>query len=176
MSVVHEPILVETRLLEIFNYLPTMKMNDSDTEEFQVTFRCGSPKDLSAFLKSRENQGSPYPLIWLLYPLNEKHTKTEVILENAVFILAVNNSSNMLVEQRLRETFTKILMPLYGNVKKCLTRANISNLTEEISITKFPNYSGEPNNNQHFTTDIWDALKVVLTVRINNVCLKTIKL
>lgn len=177
MSVVHDSIIVEKRLAEIFEYMPSMKMNEADTTSYDVTFGYGSAKELNAFLKSKENESvHPYPLIWLLYPLVEKHNKTEVILERANFILAVNNKAVMLNEQRINETYTKVLMPLYDNMRKCLKRANISNLNEELELTKFPNYGSTPNQEEHVTTDVWDALKVVLNVRINNVCLKAIKL
>jgi len=174
MGIVKEIIVIEDRFKEVISFIPGIEVG-GDT--FPVTFGYGDPKELNAFLKSKENdEFHPYPLIWLLYPVTEEHRKTEVILNNAQFIIAVDTNSSILNEERLTTSYKEVLFLIYNNFILAMSKSNTINLKRDVKVTKFPNYSGDEKTSMHFTTDGWDALKVIINCRINNVCLKTIKL
>lgn len=177
MGVINNPIIVEDRFKEIFSYLPDMKFNSS-LPAFPVRFSYGDDYELKAFLISSENEENRiYPLIWLVYPFQEKHIKTRVELKGVNLILAVDTSKAGLNPERIRLNYENVLMPLYGNIVKVLTRANIINMKYEFNITKFPNYSHESSNGkEHKTISRWDALKVNFDCTIIDTCLKQIKL
>lgn len=173
MPVVHDTIIVEDRFGEVFNYLPAIKYPGSATS-YNPVFRYGNDFELKAFLKTNPR---PYPLIWLLYPYLEVHHKTKVELPSVSFILAVDSRADMQGPERIEETYKKILIPLFNNFKKVLSRNNIMNIEQVFNITKFPNYSDDNLSGINNKTDaIWDALKVNFSCDINNVCLKEIRI
>ena len=176
MGVSKNIIVVEDKLEAIFNYLPAVKYNEDSDTSYKPIFRFGDQKELNSFLQlSKEANSRPYPLIWMLYPSEENHFKTHVDLEDLTLILAVNTNISMLNKERLEKTFKKILFPLYDNVHYVLKSAVNTNLTEEVKITKYPNYSGDNNREKAMTLDLWDAVKTVWKISIHNNCLREIK-
>ena len=174
MSVTTNMIIVEDRLAEMFAYLPTM--SNEDGVEFGVTFKYGDQKELLAFIKSKKNKIRPYPLIWLVYPYTEFHKRNRVVIDSISLVLAVETNSSMLNEQRMRETYDKVLIPLYNNLKKMFLQANIAYVSDEYSVTKFPNYSDEQSTGEeNQAVDIWDALKVTFPLEITGNCLQPIR-
>lgn len=165
-------IVVEDRLAEMFAYLPEMK-NANDVP-FTPTFMYGDQKQLLDFLRQNSKGDSKYPLIWLVYPFEEKHCRSEVEFKNMTLILAVETNSKMLNSQRLKETYAKVLMPLFDNIKICFNNANISNSSNEYFLTKYPNYSHNADATENEATYIWDALKVTFDGKLNSNCLRPI--
>lgn len=168
-------IVVEDRLAEIFAYLPEMSYSVGSTL-FKPVFRYGNQVELAAFLKAAETDGfSPYPLIWLLYPINENHNVRgrKVTVQQLTLILAVNSSKVALNPERMETTFKKVLIPLYDNIETAFKSASSINASPEVEIIKFPNYSGDRSDgDSNFTVDRWDALKTIWNVSINDVCLR----
>lgn len=175
MGVIHNPIIVENRFKEVFSYLPKMKF-DATSSEFDVVFRYGDKDELIAFLKSSEGLSTkPYPLIWLVYPYFEKHLKTRVELKSVKLVLAVNTNKASQNPERIEQNYKKILMPLYGNVVKVLTKANIINIKHEFDLIKHPNYSNiNSDGKESETIDRWDALSVSFNCQIIDTCLRKI--
>lgn len=168
-------IIFENRLEEVFSYLPQMKYNATSVGLFDVTFGYGDKKALNAFLKMKgKGNVSPYPLIWLLYPYKEIHTRTEMKAENVNLVLAVNTNAQMQNKERIEETFKNVLFPLLDNVTHCITSANIFNISEEIKIVKHPNYSDTEDGELHAGTFIWDAIRVEFDVTVIDGCLRKI--
>lgn len=165
-------IIVENRLEEIFSYLPVMK-NDKGVE-FKPTFMYGDQKQLLDFLRQNSTGQSMYPLIWLVYPFNEKHNRSNVEIDSLPLVLAVETNSTMLNHQRIKETYTKVLIPLFDNIKHCFNSANIANISNEVQVVKFPNYSEDKDGEANETTYIWDAMKVTFKGTLNSNCLKPI--
>lgn len=171
--ITHNSIIVEDRFREVINYIPDVIYPGQSTG-FKPTFGYGADFELNKFLKMFNK---PYPLIWLLYPYLEKHTKTKVTLPSVNFILAVDTKAAMMNQERIEETYKKILIPMYDNFRKVLTRNNIMNVKHEFNVTKFPNYSNDNlDGKENKTTARWDALKVNFNCSINNTCLKQIKI
>jgi len=171
--VTKEVIIVESRFNEIFEYLP--EITNKDNIGFKPTFMYGNNKQLLDYLRQNRSIESVYPLIWLIYPYNEIHERSFVTLENVSIVLAVETNSSMLNEQRLKETYAKVLFPLFDNIKKAIGIANIISTDEKYSLVKFPNYSEEPNSEKNATTYVWDALKITFNCKITSNCLKPIK-
>lgn len=164
-------IVVEDRLTEMFAYLP--EMENSKGVSFKPTFMYGDQKHLLDFL--RQNSGkSVYPIIWLLYPFKEDHTRSAVEFTGLSLVLAVETNSSMLNAQRMKETYAKVLIPLFDNIKKCFNNANISNSSDEYEIIKYPNYAETTAGTENEATYIWDALKVTFDGKLNSNCLRPI--
>lgn len=168
-----QKIILENVLEDIFSYLP--KMAYSKTEQaFPVVFGCGDEIELNVWLKDRESSNT-YPLIWLLYPYVEGHSKTKIELDKIDFILAVDTNSSMQNKERIVETYTKVLMPLYWNMRYALKVANVINTASEYSVVKHPNYSKSASKEESGTIAIWDALKVTTNFSVIDTCLRPIK-
>lgn len=165
-------IVVEDRFSEIFEYLPTM--SNSKRQLFKPTFMYGDQKQLLDFLRQNNSGQSNYPLIWLIYPYTEKHTRSDVEFSNLSLVLAVETNSIMLNSQRMKETYAKVLIPLFDNIKKCFNKANIANIPDEYEVIKFPNYSEDGQEEENASTYVWDALKVTFSGKLNSNCLQPI--
>lgn len=171
-------IVIEDRFEEMIEYLPSMTRADG-TGSFKPTFGFGDGKELNAFLQRTEGDTEdPYPLIWMLYPQEEIHTVNTVKLNSVSFILAVKTTTDKLNKQRFDETFRPVIFQLVDNLLELFKKSNTISTIKDHKLTKFPNY-GELNvlrtREQFFTTDIWDAVKVVFNCEINNNCLRVIK-
>jgi hypothetical protein len=173
MGVSYEMIIAEDRFEEIFAYLPVIK-NSSDVE-FQPLFRYGDNLELLVFLKNQiGNTKRPYPLIWLLYPYEEDHTRTNLNLKDVVLIIATETNAESNYQQRMEENYKKVLIPLYENIRLAFMRANILSTDDKYKIVKYPNF-GRPEENVSETIDLWDAMKITFDCSINNVCLQKIR-
>jgi|KBSMisStaDraftv2_1062788.scaffolds.fasta_scaffold627483_1 hypothetical protein len=165
-------IIIENRLAEMFFYLPEMK-NSADVA-FKPTFMYGTQKQLLDFLRQNSSGKSVYPIIWLVYPYVETHTRSNVSFKKLTLVLAVETNSSMLNSQRMKETYEKVLIPLYDNIKHCFNSANISNSSDVYEVVKFPNYSESEKETENEATYIWDALKVSFDGTLNSNCLNPI--
>ncbi len=166
-------IILEDVLEEIFGYLPDMAFTSGGTT-YPVVFGYGDELELNIFLSTREVSDS-YPLIWLLYPYQESHTDNRLILDNVNFILAVETNSSMQNKERIKETFTKILMPLFFNMRLAFKKANVINTADEYDMVKHPNFSESESREKSAGTFIWDAIKVTTSFNVIDTCLMEIK-
>ena len=176
MSNTKKTINVEERLAGMFAYLPN-SVSISGSTTLKPIFGYGDLKELNAFLKVKHTDRSrtPYPLIWLLYPYGENHTKTDVSIKKLSLILAMQTNASMGNVERMNKTFNKVLLPLLDNIHTLFIRANITSYDEEFELTKYPNYSDNSGADEHAGIFIWDALKVELDLIITDDCLKNIR-
>ena len=168
--VTKKTIVIEERLAEMFEYLPAMK--SAKAVAFKPVFMYGNELQLLDFLRQNSTGKSVYPLIWLLMPFEETHKRSSVDFSDLTLILAVETNKVMLNDQRLKETYKKVLMPLCDNIIHCFKTANISSITNKYTITKYPNYSKSSEANK--ATYIWDALRISFSGYLNSNCLKPI--
>lgn len=176
MGTISSAIVVENVLDQVIAYLPKMSF-DENSQEYPVTFGYGDEIELNGFLANRE-ESDVYPLIWLLYPLNEEHTKTSVKLENASFILAVTTNKSMENKERIKVTYSKILMPLLHNLRQLFRQSNVISIyskDESLKVVKHPNFSETQLRSKSGTIAIWDALKIVVDLEVIQGCIKPIK-
>lgn len=174
MAILEKTIIVESRLQELFNYLPEMTSLKGNTTHKPI-FKYGDEKALNTFLKLKKNETPPYPLIWLIYPYKEEHKRSKVLLNNISFVLALETNAVMLNDERIKITYEKGLIPLYNNIKHLFKFGNIINVKNHYyDIVKYPNYTGEPDDNKNQVGYIWDALKITFSGDISDSCLKPI--
>jgi hypothetical protein len=165
-------IVIESRLKELFDTLPTVQvpMADGGTQEFTVKFDFGSTEDLTTFLKQEK---AAYPLLWLETGFEEDHNtnRGEVSADLSFKIATSALKSSLLNQQRVKTTFDLVLFPVLENVRKAFERSNIVMLeNQDWSVQKFYNWS---TSNQLGTSQIWDAVKFDVSVVINGDCLRT---
>jgi len=159
-------IVIEDKLTQLFAMLPSM-------DGYEPVFGYGDEKELNAFLKHRQRV-KPYPLIWLLYPYTETHGKNNVELQNLSFILSVQTNSSMQNHERLKVTYEKVLYPLLDNIRSLFKRSNIVNTDSSYEIIKYPNYSSTDEGIEHAGTFIWDAMKISVTLSLNDACIRQV--
>jgi hypothetical protein len=165
-------IVIEDRLREIFEYLPDVAGTNSNN--FKPVFKVGDENELLAFF-AESTQETNYPLIWLQMPYDENHiNRKRVMVEPLTLILAVETNNTMRNSERLNTTFKPILMVLLDNILDAFTKANTIDFDLNYGITKYGNYSNEDDTKGKFV-DIWDAIKVTVTISVNSNCLREIK-
>lgn len=167
-------IILEDVLEELFGYLPPMSWNPGGTE-YPVVFASGDEKELNAYLAERE-PAETYPLIWLLYPFAENHTKTKLEVNSITFILAVESDMIKRNDERLKQAYSKVLMPLFFNIQKAFKRANIFNTENEYDVYKYPLASINDQKEQSQTITTWDAMRVTTSFTVIDSCLRPIKI
>ena len=162
-------IKVEERIKEIFDYLPTINT-------YKPVFKAGDQKELLAFFQQSQSNTN-YPLIWLDMPYEEKHdSRKRVRIDSINLILAVQTNSEMLFSERLDTTFNNVLFPLLDSILDSFTVANTLSYDSDFSITKFGNYSEQAEGTEGEFVDIWDAIKLTVSIELNDNCLREIKI
>jgi len=174
MPLAKETIVLENVMQDLVDQFPEMSF-DEDSPKFKVHFDYGTKKDLNTFLATRESSDT-YPLIWLLYPYRETHTRKELICENVTLILAVDTRNAMSNKERMQLTFGRVLLPLLDTLRLAFKVANIVNVSEEYRVMKSPNYSDTDLQDKSGTIAIWDALKVEFRIEVIDTCLRTLNL
>jgi len=163
-------IVVEQRLQELFATLPDVLIpNAQDVDvAHKISFDWGKTEDLNVWIK----QEDVYPLLWLETGFEEIHNsqKNEVDVSLSFKIATSGLNSSLLNQQRITSTFALVLFPTLENIRKAFERSNITVLEEQNwNITKFYNWSDEENLE---TSQIWDALRFDVELKINSDCLK----
>jgi len=171
--IVKQAISIEDTLEQLFSYLPRVK-GLSGTETYKPTFMYGDQQQLLDFL--RQNSGKDlYPLIWLVYPFEEQHGKSSLTIDDLTLVLAVETNTTMLNDERLAETFGKILMPLFDNIKHTFKTSNVIDVPEDIfKVTKFPKYSENSDGKENKATYVWDAIRIRSKIVVSSNCIKEI--
>jgi len=92
-------------------------------------------------------------------------------------LLAVQTNSSMTNEQRIKETYGKVLNPLFDYVVNAFRLSCNINKKDEIQAVKFPHYSDEKSTGDINAGNFrWDAIKLTFDLTITNNCFKPIKL
>jgi len=167
-----DTIIIEDRLEELMAYLPEQVLG---SDSFKPVFKVGDEDDLFAFFKKSESN-SNYPLVWLQMPYLEEHINRRKVEVSLTLVLAVQTNVNMLNSERMELVFKPKLYPLLDNIIDIFRVGNTITHDGNFSITKFTNYSNENNTDESEFTDVWDAIKLIINVVINDDCLRVIKL
>jgi hypothetical protein len=181
-------IIIEKRLIELFNTLPPIKVNGIS---YKPIYDFGTQEDLLKFLKYKRKEGtSIYPLIWVETPIFRKgdEKRKEVSLK---LVLATLTNSEISNTERLLITFDSTLLPLKENVLQAINQSGFTrNLKEKENNEAFYFNYGVKNTNKKtniynygisdtnreisVVTDIWDAISLELTVEFTECKLKNI--
>lgn len=158
-------IIAESRLGDIFATLP--EVADLDANLFKPRYDFGSEEDLLVFINdNRDAKVNTYPLIWVQTPLRVKGQMPRLSVKLNL-IMATCSSSDLPNTERLRVSFTPLLIPVYENVIKAFNRSGFTKLMnrENEVRTHFYNY-GVQGKSQG--TDIWDALKLECEIEMSD--------
>jgi hypothetical protein len=164
-------IVLEDKFKDVLAYL---KPSSTASGIFKHTFMSGTEKQLEDFMIQNKSK-SIYPLIWLLSPYNEVHFKNKTEFENLQLVFAVETNSTMLNDERLVTTYSSVLMPLFHDFKRVITRANNFNVKDDIGFVKYYNHSNDAGaGEKHKTSYIWDAIRISVTGYVTPNCLRKI--
>lgn len=162
-------IIAESRLGEVFATLP--EVTDLDGNHFKPKYDFGSEEDLLVFINdNRDAQTNTYPLIWVQTPLQVKGDMPRLKVKLSL-VIATCSSSDLPNTERLKVSFTPLLIPTHENVIKAFQRSGFIKLLDrdrEIR-THFYNYGVQKNSKKASqATDIWDALKFECEIEMSD--------
>lgn len=165
-------IIVEDVLKDAFAFLPVQTKNAVD---YKPVFKVGDENDLVAFFKASKGKTN-YPLVWLQMPFVEEHKNRNKLEVKLDFILAVETNATILHDARMEVTFKPILYKLLDNIIDIFELANTIKYNREFKMIKYSNFSNENNPEDGVFIAVWDAIKLTVTLSINDSCLREIKL
>ncbi len=157
-------------LADVLDNLPQMNI---DGIFYTPIFDYGSHEDLIKFLrlKNKGNVKNVYPLIWLETPVSFEYTSTIFEVGSLSFVVATISNATLSNRERTDGTFEITLDPLVKTIVKELRAKPWFSIAEEtIVTTKYFKYDSD---NENYTPEIWDAIKLELDISINKNCLIT---
>lgn len=177
-------IIPEERLDELFATLPAMSIGG---ESFTPYYDFGTQPDLYKFLNLKRKEvntsgsGNIYPIIWMPtegLTLQGDHDKR--IRFRLSLVLATLTTSEQTNKDRIDLAFKTVLHPLWSNIERALKYSGFTklirtgnNVQDEVLFQRYFNYSTD-NDENHDTTDIWDALRVETELEMTSGCLRSI--
>lgn len=153
-------ISIEKRLVELFNTIPSIT---EGTLKFKPSFYYGNENDFNSFLEQGNNNSTSfYPIIWLETPFESNYTDDFSTEAKISLILASTTSKESSSKEKEESVFKNVLNILYNNVLTALNQSSITQVIEEneIFLRKFYGYDK--------AIDCLDAIKIDLTIRVNN--------
>ena len=168
-------IVIEERISDMVKLMPEITINEDYCSK--PKFHWGDRKELTKYLTL--NEDNSYPLIWLLLGI-DKYTDRGIRVERECqFIICTRESDKALLNnQRYEKSYKLVLNPLLELFVEGLRNSSISRLTsEDWEVERRPDYTDSyyKGDNDNYTIDMWDAIKLVVNVEFNNNCLKTPK-
>lgn len=163
-------MIVEDRLVELFDTLPIQTIDGSD---YKPCFDFGSHEDLLLYLNHKSKTGGKrYPLVWMQTPFQA--TGRNVLTIKSKLILATLSNSELSNRERLEVTFKPTLDPLLVNTIKALNFSGFTRILEpEKNVrTNYFKYDSEAEING--ATDIWDAIKFECNIEMKDCEQRTI--
>lgn len=166
-------IVAEHIIRDIVATIPEIRINDEVSRK--PSFHWGDENELDRYIK--KNRDTAYPLIWLL-PSDDifrtKGSNYEYLEKRCEFVLCTREVRQELFnDQRYILSYDVVLNPLLEYLITGLTKSNVGEqIGNQFTSFKSPNYSAESDANG--TIDIWDAIKLDITIKFKDTCLKTI--
>lgn len=167
-------IIVEERVREICGQLPKIRINNDVTK--QPRFHWGDRNELVKFLEL--NKEDSYPLVWLMTGIDNHIERGRLCQRECQFVLATRETDKSLLNDiRFDKSFAVVLNPLLDYLLQGLNNSSISRIENESwTVERRPDYTESyyKNDNDNYTIDLWDALKLTVEVEFNNHCLNEI--
>ena len=172
-------VIVEHIMREIFAQIPVINLNIDEAK--RPYFGWGNKKELNKHLalKNQDANDEIYPLIWLL-PSKDSYVENGAIVNRDCSLIIATRESrvDMLNVQRWQKSFEYVLNPLTNFVLEGLKTSTASRIIEtEWKIERFSDYSDAEesgNDSENATIDLWDAVKLTVSVEFTNNCLNNI--
>lgn len=148
-------IVVEERLHEIFSQLPLI-------DNKQPVYAWG---DLPHLNKWVEKKPDTYPLIYQISKDELQKTQQRRVKTQWDAVIATQNpNTDLFNDERWALSFRNVLNPIAERIAEGFNKCGFITWNGEVKIKRFGNY-GE--NNEHFTVDIWDAIRFTATIEIS---------
>lgn len=139
-----------------------------------LKFGCGTKKELDLWLIQTKDK---YPLMWLQYPVTEKHNNNAQAFytyPDATLVFAVNNNSSDLVNVRLQTT-RFVLDQIIEKLEKLSRNSHLNRfikINKNINIDqKFMANFSYKNQEKGAQIDVWDAIEYYCTIQFYPNCL-----
>lgn len=167
-------IIPEDIMREIVEQIPAIQVNATLTKK--PNYHWGDRHELTKYLTVQKD--SAYPLIWFLAGLDEHTDNGNYVERECVIIIATRESNRALLnDERLKKSYEVVLNPLLDYVVHGLrsySRTDI--LREEWKVERKPDYSESyyKGDNDNYTIDKWDAIRLTIDVRFNMLNCKTV--
>lgn len=159
-------IVLENRLAEAFATLPEIGNK-------KPVYRWGNEEHLiKQIVQFQKANRLPYPLIYQISNVSTYDKARNMLTAKVSFVIATRNEATaQLNENRWALNYKDVLFPVADYMCQLFKKGSIFLWNEQSTLTEFPNYgTGEKNK----TVDIWDALRLDTTIKINSNCLKTV--
>lgn len=161
-------LTVEGTFKEIVNVLPNVVTDNSN----KINYTFGTELQILNYLKQKkEEQKTPYPLIIIETPIEVTEVLDTLEVSNLTIIIATLTKSSLSNVERLNTTFEQVIFVVKEYLITALKKSGKTELTNnEIKQTLYFNYEEA----EHTATDVWDAIKLKIDLRIKNKCLQKI--
>lgn len=167
-------IIVEEKISSIVEQMPKIQVNSDYTT--RPKFHWGDKHELVKFLEL--NKDDSYPLIWLLLGADVHVERGHLCKRQCEFVLATRETNkDLLNHQRFEKSYKFVLNPLLEYLIDGLKSSSISRVAEDTwTVQRVPDYTESyyKNDNDNYTIDLWDALKLTISVEFNTNCLNAI--
>lgn len=167
-------IVTEERIRDIVSQMPKIEINPDYSA--YPKFHWGDRKELVKFIEI--NKEDSYPLIWLL--LGEEHHIDRGFLceRECMFVIATRETNKSLLNhERFEKAYKIVLNPVLDLLLQGLDNSSVSRIVNaNWRVQRMPDYTESyyKNDNDNYTIDLWDALKLEVLVEFNNNCLNKI--
>ena len=169
-------IITENILAELVAQIPEIRINDDVCR--QPNFHWGDRHELVKYLEIKSEEA--YPLVWLLLGVENHREDGMICRRDCEIIIATRETDKSLLNtQRYLKSFDTVLNPVLKYLIEGLnsfTKTKIVN--DQWSIERRPDYTESyyKNDNDNYTIDLWDALKLLCELEFyGNKCSNTIK-
>lgn len=138
---------------------------------FNPTLQYGSHADMLRYIRSVDKSHTvKYPLIWVETPFSTDHDYRKKTGEtNLTIILATLSNQELSNTSRVHTTMAKTLEPLYAKVSEALINSKPTSIAGSTGKEVYFNYDSDEEKSM---SDIWDAIKMTVTIRFKYSCLK----
>ena len=158
----------EQRLGELVEILPLVVINETN---FKVKYNWGTIDVLKEYLANNPNA---YPLVWLVPTKTQINVTQETTKANATIAIATKSDKQHEFNGFIYDTDYRIILDVIeNNLVRALRNSSISNILDEYSSEKMPNYLVTLNEKQS-PIDIWNATFLDIEIEFNNNCLRPI--
>lgn len=174
-------IIPEQELRDIISQMPPIDYGDNEKGnpigERNIQFGWGNKKELNKYLAKK--QKASYPLTWLLSPSPELHidNSSKVERDCSLIIATLDTRKDLYNPDRYKLYFDRVLNPIAELFVQGIRSASTTRFLNDdnVTITKFPDYSEDASTIQTGAIELWDAIRIDCRIEFNNSCLNNIK-
>ena len=168
-------IIVEDKIKAIVELVPVIQVNA--TYSSKPKFHWGDRHELIKYLKIKKDNA--YPLVWLMLGEDEHFDNGLLCTRDCVFVIATRETNkDLLYDDRFLKSYQTVLNPVLKNLVDALKNSSTTRLVDgSYRVERKPDYTESyyKNDNDNYTVDLWDAIRLSISVEFNSNCLNPIK-